>query len=119
MRSLILVEGKIDEKPVTFLLDTGSNNTIISTKAYGHMEFFLRRAQRNHDAAGMSGEAVRLPVNLTLANHVWVGQRVSVMNLDELQGALGVHFDGLLGEDILREFHSMRIDYRGNIVELE
>lgn len=119
VRSMILIAGKINDKPVTFLLDTGSNSTIISTTSYGPSQFLLRRAQRNLDAAGISGESVCVPVNLTLANHVWVGQRVSVMNLDELQAILGVQFDSLLGEDILREFRSVRIDYKARIIELE
>jgi hypothetical protein len=119
VRSMILIAGKINDKPVTFLLDTGSNSTIISTTSYGPSQFLLRRAQRNLDAAGISGESLCVPVNLTLANHVWVGQRVSVMNLDELQAILGVQFDSLLGEDILREFRSVRIDYKARIIELE
>jgi len=32
---MILIEGKIDEKRVTFLLDTGSNHTIVSVRSYG------------------------------------------------------------------------------------
>lgn len=119
VRSLILIEGKVDDKPVTFVFDTGSNNTIVSTRSYGRAQFLLRRAQRNRESAGMAGESVRLLVNLTLADHVWVGQRVSVMNLDELQDALGLRFDGLLGQDILREFRTVRIDYHAHVIELE
>jgi len=67
----------------------------------------------------MTGESIRLPVNLTLADHTWVGQPVSVMDLDDLQQALGINFDGLLGQDILREFRSVRIDYHAHVIELE
>jgi aspartyl protease len=119
VQSMILIEGKIDEKRVTFLLDTGSNRTIVSVRSYGGVQFQLRRAQRNRSAAGMMGESVRLPVTLTLADHIWAGQCVSIMNLDELQQVLGIRFDGLLGQDILREFRSVRIDYNAHVVELE
>jgi len=119
VQSMILIEGKIDEKRVTFLLDTGSNHTIVSVRSYGRVQFLLPRAQRNRGGAGMTGESVRLPVTLTLADHIWAGQCFSIMNLDELQQVLGIRFDGLLGQDILRDFRSVRIDYNAHVMELE
>jgi Aspartyl protease len=119
VQSMILIEGKIGEKRITFLLDTGSNHTIVSAKSYGGVQVPLRRAQRILGAAGMTGESVRLPVNLTLADHIWGGHCVTVMDLDELQQVLGIRFDGLLGQDILREFHSVHIDYRAHVIQLE
>lgn len=119
VQSMILVEGRIGGQRMTFVLDTGANHTIVSVRSYGAALFLLRRAQRNHGGAGMTGESIRLPVNLTLADHTWVGQPVSVMDLDDLQQALGINFDGLLGQDILREFRSVRIDYHAHVIELE
>jgi hypothetical protein len=119
VQSMILIEGKIDDKRVTFLLDTGSNRTIVDIRAYGGVPFTLRPAQRNSNAPGVVGESVRLPVNLTLADQIWIGQHVSMMNLDELQRVLGIPFDGLLGQDILREFRSVRIDYNAHVIELK
>lgn len=43
---------------------------------------------------------------------LWAAQPVSVMNLEDLKQELGVNFDGLLGEDLLREFRSVRINYK-------
>jgi hypothetical protein len=40
-------------------------------------------------------------------------------NLEDLNQELGVNFDGLLGEDLLREFHSVRINYKAHVIELE
>jgi hypothetical protein len=119
VQSMILVEGQIDGKKVTFLLDTGANHTILSARSYSDGQLPLRHALRGRNSAGMVGESVRLPVNLTLAGHVWASQTVTVMNLDELQDALGLRFDGLLGQDILREFRSVHIDYRDHVIELE
>jgi hypothetical protein len=79
----------------------------------------LRAAQRNTKSAGIVGESISVRLDLRLANHRWVGQPVTNMNLDDLNRLLGAQFDGLLGQDILREFHSVRIDYRNHLIELE
>jgi hypothetical protein len=116
---MILVEGRVNDSAAVFLLDTGATRTIVSARTYGDLPFRLRGAQRNSQGAGIAGESVALTVNLELANHMWAGQGVAVMNLDGLDQLLGVRFDGLLGQDILSEFHTVRIDYQAHIVELE
>jgi len=118
--SMILVEGKVNDDPVIFLLDTGSVGTIVSARKYRVMYFPLHRIQRNAQGAGMNGESVSVRLDLQLGNHRWVAQRVSIMNLDELSNILGIqHLDGLIGEDLLREFRSVRIDYHAHVIELE
>jgi gag-polyprotein putative aspartyl protease len=119
VQSMILVQGKVNGKPVTFLLDTGATRTIVSAKVYGNVGYSLRLAQRAGQQPGFVGESVTLPVNLQLDRHTWLARRVSVMNFNGLSEVLGADFDGLLGEDVLREFHSVHIDYRNHQIELE
>jgi hypothetical protein len=119
VHSMILVEGRVNDSRALFLLDTGATRTIVSVKTYGSLSFILRSTERADHGPGIAGESVSLPVNLELANHMWAGQRVAVMNLDSLGHLLGVQFDGLLGQDILRQFHSVRIDYHAHVIELE
>ena len=119
MRSLIVVQGKINGIPVSFLLDTGAECTIIGARIYGNVPYRLRSVERNSQGPGIVGDSVALRVNLQLANHRWMDQRVAVMNLDALCRLLGIQFDGLLGQDVLREFRSVRIDYRTHVIELE
>jgi len=117
---MILVDGKVNGDAVTFLLDTGSLGTIVSARRYRRMYFPLHNIQRNTQGAGINGESVSVRLDLQLGNHRWVGQRVSIMNLDELSSIIGVpHLDGLIGQDILREFRSIRIDYHAHVIELE
>jgi predicted aspartyl protease len=117
--SMIIVQGRVNGSPVTFLVDTGATRTIVSASIYGKVPFRLRTIERTSQGAGIMGDSVIVPVNLELDNHTWSGQHVAIMNLDGLSQVLGVQFDGLIGEDILREFHSVRIDYHAHMIELE
>jgi hypothetical protein len=118
-QTFILVQAKVNGNPATLLLDTGANRTIVSAKIYGNAQVNLQRIRQNHRGPGLAGESLRLRADVVLANHIWVAQPVSVMNLDDLRRDLGVEFDGLLGEDLLREFHAVRINYKTHVIELE
>jgi hypothetical protein len=117
--SMIVVQARVNGSQIALLLDTGATRTIVSSRVYGNVPFQLRSIERTSHSAGIVGDSVILPVNLELANHAWAGQRVAIMNLDGLSQIFGIQFDGLLGQDILREFHSVRIDYRNHTIELE
>jgi hypothetical protein len=118
-QEMILVKGKVNGNPATFLLDTGANRTIISARIYGKALLPIPRWPRKPDSLGLKGYSVRRPADLILGEHVWIGQTVSVMDLDELKGMLNLDFDGLIGQDILRQFRSVRIDYRTHVIEME
>jgi hypothetical protein len=119
VQTFILVQAKVNGNPATLLLDTGANRTIVSTRIYGNTQVNLQRIHQNDRGPGLAGESLRLRADVVLANHMWVAQPVSVMNLDDLKHDLGINFDGLLGEDLLREFHSVRINYKAHVIELE
>lgn len=118
-QAMILVEGKVNGNPAILLLDTGANRTIISARVYGNVLFQMQQLRQNHHGAGVAGGSIPLHADLVLAGRIWVAQRVSVMDLDELNDMLKLHFDGLLGQDILRQFRAVRIDYRTHVIELE
>jgi hypothetical protein len=83
------------------------------------MKFRLERMHQNPDGPGIFGNGVRLRADVALGNRIWVSQPVSVMNLDDLTSRFGTRIDGLLGQDILREFRSIRINYHTDVIELE
>jgi hypothetical protein len=115
--SFILVDAKIDGTPVHLLVDTGANKTILNAKSFGRVEMHVRRPVNR--GAGIVGNALRLRVDLEIAHEFMFSQRVSVMDLEELSRRFGIQFDGLLGQDILNQFHSVRIDYKKRVIELE
>jgi len=115
--SFILIEASIDGKPVTLLVDTGANKTILNAKSFGRAS--LPVSQPVNQGAGIIGNALRLRVDLEIAHQILFSQPVSVMNLEELSKRFRIPFDGLLGQDILNQFRSVRIDYKSHVIELE
>jgi len=115
--SYLLVEVKIDGSPVRLVVDTGSNTTIINAKSFCRTELNVSRPVNR--GPGIVGRALRLRVELELARQVKFSQPVSVMNLEELSKSFRIEFDGLLGQDILNKFRSVRIDYKRHVIELE
>ncbi len=115
--AFILVEASIDGKPVTLLVDTGANKTILNAKSFGRVQ--LPVSQPVNQGAGIIGNALRLRVDLEIAHQILFSQPVSVMNLEELSKRFRIPFDGLLGQDILNQFRSVRIDYKSHVIELE
>ena len=119
VQSLIVVEGKVNGNPATFVLDTGANRTIVSARIYGNIRFELQRMPHHQGAAGFAGYSLRRSADLGLGENVWIAQQVSVMDLDELKQMLHMDFDALLGQDFLRQFRAVRIDYRAHTIELQ
>jgi Aspartyl protease len=118
-QSMILVDARVNAKRVTLLLDTGAMDTIISAKAYGIPQFQLQGLHRKAQDPGLAGDSLRLRGTFAFANRVWNSQPVIVMNVDELTRRIGTQVDGLLGQDLLREFRSVRINYKSHVIELE
>jgi hypothetical protein len=117
VNSLILVEASIDGRPVTLLVDTGANKTILNARSIGRVQ--LPVSQPVNHGPGIIGNALCLRVDVEIAHRFLFSQPVSVMNLEELSKSFQIPFDGLLGQDILNQFRSVRIDYKAHVIELE
>jgi hypothetical protein len=117
VHSLILIDAKVNGNSATLLLDTGANNTIIDVKIYGNVP--ASPIKPVNKGPGVTGDALRLRADLEIAGRFLFSQPVSVMNLGDLPKQVGAQFDGLLGQDILRQFRSVRINYRAHVIELE
>ena len=117
VNTYMLVEASVDGRSVTLLVDTGANKTILNARSIGRVQ--LPVSQPMNQGAGIVGNAVRLRVDVEIAHRFLFSQPVSVMNLDDLSKRFQIPFDGLLGQDILSQFRSVRIDYKAHVIELE
>jgi len=96
-RSLLLVHVTIDGAPLTLVLDTGAQRTIIDDP-------------RN----------VERPVNVTVGNRTMrLYIAYAPLHINASETVKGVKASGLLGQDILRQFKTVHINYANNTVELD
>jgi predicted aspartyl protease len=115
---MILVDGKVNGKAATFLLDTGSNNTIVSPRAAGVDAGTLRALQPTTTGVGSEGDTVGARVSVALEPWCGGNRSVLVMNLDDANKRMGTHIDAFLGQDILQKFKSWRIDYKARVIDI-
>jgi hypothetical protein len=96
---LILVDLKINGKPRVMLLDSGASVTLFSNAAvHSAISIELEPGRvlgiRAEDTGKIGVTSLKLPKNFP-------------------------HIDGILGQDFLRCFAAVRIDYRTKTIELE
>ena len=116
--SSILIPAEVNGKPVTLILDTGATQTILDAKLLGLTNLDLKMSRFQDSGPGLRGEAVWAEARLELGGHTWRDQRVVAMNLDQLALRYGRPIHGILGQDILRTFDRVTIDFRKRTLTL-
>ena len=114
---MILLDATVNGKPAVLLLDTGANNSIVSPQAAGLTAAQLRSLQATQAGTGAEGDYIE--VDPRLAERHWLKRRVLVMDLADASKRMGAQVDGFLGQDILRSFSTVRVDYKAGVVEFE
>ena len=117
VNGMILLDATVNDKPAVLLLDTGADFTLISPEAAGLPANL--DALKATNTTGAAGEYVKSRVDLRLAERHWIERAVLVMDLSEASKRLGTRTDGFIGQDVLREFSAVRIDYKASVIEFE
>ena len=117
VNGMILLDAQVNRKPAGLLLDTGANNTLITPQAAG-LGVKLD-ALKPTNTSGSSGEYMKGRVDLRLEKRHWIEREVLIMDLSEAGKRIGERVDGFIGQDLLREFFVVRIDYKAGAVEFE
>lgn len=110
VKGMILFDATVNRKPAVFLLDTGAQRSIISTFAN-----FVPANLKTTD----NGEYLDAKIDLRLATRHLAKQPVLITNLIGASDQLGLPIDGIIGQDILRQFSAVRINYKAGLVEFE
>jgi len=100
INKMILLDATVNGKPIILVLDTGAVQTQVDRKTMMRHEDF----------------AV-LYVDLKISTYRHSDYRILATDLRPI--LKGIPADGILGEDWLRSFRAVRIDYKAGAVELE
>ena len=109
---LMLIEAKVNGKPAVFILDTGSNYTIVSSKLVDVATPSLRDVVPSKKGSGYSGNGVFTRASLAVGPVLWWDHRIVATDTNEISKSLGESVDGLLGLDFLNEFDIVIVDLR-------
>lgn len=118
VKSMILVDAEVNGHHAVLLLDTGATYSVISSQLIG-ATVKLDALAPSRGGAGSDGDAVSSNAKIVVGANLWFRQPVFVMNLDAVSKRLGVRVDGLLGQDLLRGFQTVTIDYKNHTLTLE
>jgi hypothetical protein len=116
-RKVMLVRGEVNGKPATLMVDTGATYTVLSEQAAEAAGVNLAIA-RFRAGPGFRGEAAWGAATLQLGEKTWRERRVVLMNLEEVSEAYGRRIDGIVGQDLLREYERVVIDFRAKRIVL-
>ena len=112
--NLPIVNVFVDGRTATVILDTGSQATFLTPEAIG-MSNVIRLSNLQSNARMATGISRNTAISLTQNSSIF-NQPVTVVRLDELNRRMGRKFDGILGQDFLRQFRAFTIDYRNKTV---
>jgi hypothetical protein len=111
----ILVTVKVNGKDATLLVDTGAASTFVSAKLAG-VEHELQRSRFRADA-GMDVSGVWTRARLSLAG--WQTTiDVKAIDCAPISQRFKRRIDGILGQDVLRSFGRVTIDFKAKTLEL-
>ena len=107
VNGMILIDARVNGQPSVMLFDTGARTTLLSNVSAPTLQL---------SKPTYIGESARADLCL---GSLTIASMFVVVNLEQAKKQVGAHFDGILGQDILREFSSVRINYRASVVEFE
>jgi hypothetical protein len=79
----------------------------------------LARSDFSSDRPGLRAPDLYTEATLALGGRTWKNRSVAAMSMAEVSEAFGRRIDGLLGQDLLREFGRVTIDFRARTLRLE
>jgi predicted aspartyl protease len=107
--ALMLVRGEVNGVPTSFVLDTGSNHTIISSQMVSNAHG-LKNAVETAGGSGYVGRGAFAKASLRVGPLTWRDRQILVMNLHDISESMGEDVGGLLGMDFLQEFEMVAVD---------
>lgn len=115
VHDVILLDATVNGRRAVLMLDTGANGSIIDAHTAG----FDADKLSSVGAAGARAACSPRLVRIKLEGYEWFNPQACVMDLSSVTRNIGAHIDGFLGQDVLRRFSRVCIDYKAHTVTLE
>jgi len=109
---LMLIKVEVNGKPAVMVLDTGSNETIVSPRLVIVKQLSSKDAVAMAKGSGYSGAGVVATAFLTIGPLNPKNCEILVVDLSDLSKTLGQQVDGILGMSVLKEFEIVSVDLR-------
>jgi predicted aspartyl protease len=109
---LMLINVEVNGKPAVMVLDTGSNETIVSPRLVIVKQLSSKDAVAMAKGSGYSGAGVVATTSLSIGPSDPKNYQILVVDLSDLSKTLGQQVDGILGMSVLKDFESVSVDLR-------
>jgi hypothetical protein len=115
----ILINAQLNGRSVVMILDTGASHTIFDAANFGVSPVELQAARMNNRGVGLDADVVWRVADFRMADQEWRQQPMEVADLSSLSKIFGKKIDGIVGQDVLRKFASVQINYKWHCVMLQ
>jgi len=109
---LMLIKVEINGKPAVMVLDTGSNETIVSPRLVIVKQLSSKEAVAMAKGSGYSGNGVITTALLKVGPLNPKNCQILVVDLSDLSKTLGQEVDGILGMSVLKDFELVSVDLK-------
>lgn len=116
---LVLVKVEVNGRPAILIVDTGSNQTVISSELADIPPSVWNNPVFSKKGSGFTGSGVYAKVTAGVGTITWRDHQVVTMNMRELSKSLGQKIDGILGMDFLSAFDLVVVDLKNHKLILQ
>ena len=112
----ILVDASVNGQPVVMILDTGASHSMFDASVFGLSAVQLQVARTKGRGMGLDADVVWRTADFEIGDEAWKQHPIEVADLHLLSKIYGRKIGGIVGQDVLRSFVSVQINYKGQCV---
>jgi Aspartyl protease len=112
----ILVDASVNGQAVVMILDTGASHSMFDASVFGLSEVQLQAARMKGRGMGLDADVVWRTADFEIGEEAWKEHPIEVADLHLLSKIYGRKIGGIVGQDVLRSFVSVQINYKGQCV---
>ncbi len=112
----ILVDASVNGQPVVMILDTGASHSMFDASVFGLSAVQLQVARMKSRGLGLDADIVLRTADFEIGEQAWKQQPIEIADLHLLSKIYGRKIGGIIGQDVLRSFVSVQINYKGQCV---